>query len=58
MGLHPSQIILGYEEASKKALSILNDEKLISFRADDPRNLEQVTQALKATITAKIPNYG
>jgi T-complex protein 1 subunit theta len=24
MGLHPSQIISGYEEASKKALSLLN----------------------------------
>lgn len=25
MGLHPSQIILGYEEASKKAIQLLND---------------------------------
>jgi T-complex protein 1 subunit theta len=25
MGLHPSQIISGYEEASKKALSLLNE---------------------------------
>ena len=24
MGLHPSQIVLGYEEASKKALQFLN----------------------------------
>lgn len=58
MGLHPSQIILGYEEASKKALSLLNDEKLVVFKVDDPRNADQVAQALKATITAKIPNYG
>ena len=25
MGLHPSQIVMGYEEASKKSLKILNE---------------------------------
>lgn len=57
MGLHPSQIITGYEEASKKALTLLNDEKLVAFKVDDPRNVDQVAQALKATISSKIPNY-
>ena len=40
MGLHPSQIITGYEQASKKALAILMEESLISFRVEDPRNHE------------------
>jgi T-complex protein 1 subunit theta len=57
MGLHPSQIIIGYEEASKKALSILNEEKLVAFKVDNPRSQEQVTKAIKATIASKIPNY-
>jgi hypothetical protein len=30
MGLHPSQIVVGYEEASKKALALL--QELESFR--------------------------
>lgn len=38
MGLHPSQIIIGYEQASKKALSLLADDSLISFRLEDIRN--------------------
>lgn len=57
MGLHPSQIILGYEEASKKALSILNEEFLTVKRVDDPRNAVEVAEAIKATISSKIPNY-
>ncbi len=57
MGLHPSQIIIGYEEASKKALSLLNEEKLTVFKVDDPRNIDQVSEAIYATISSKIPNY-
>lgn len=56
MGLHPSQIVLGYEEASKKALQFLNE--IESYKVDDLRNVEQISKALKATISAKIPNYG
>ena len=55
MGLHPSQIVMGYEEASKKALELINDIK--SFEVEDVRNPEQVAKALKATIGSKIPNY-
>lgn len=32
MGLHPSQIVIGYEQAMKKALSILNEEKMIALK--------------------------
>lgn len=56
MGLHPSQIVLGYEEASKKALQFLNE--IESYKVEDLRNIDQVSKALKATISAKVPNYG
>ena len=36
MGLHPSQIIAGYEEASKKAIKLLGE--LACFKVEDPRN--------------------
>ena len=55
MGLHPSQIVLGYEQASKKAIELIN--QLESFKVEDIRNLEQVIRALKSTISAKIPQY-
>lgn len=42
MGLHPSQIIIGYEEASKKALSLLNEESLIAKTITDPHNAAEV----------------
>lgn len=57
MGLHPSQIVIGYEDAMKKALTLLNEQKLVSFKIDDIRNQEQVSKALLAPISAKVPNY-
>ena len=57
MGLHPSQIILGYEEASKKALTLINEESLVSKKVDDPRNAEQVAEAIRSSIASKVPNY-
>ena len=56
MGLHPSQIVVGYEEASKKALELIS--KFESYKVEDVRNVDQVAKALKATVTAKIPNHG
>lgn len=38
MGLHPSQIVIGYEEAMKKALALFTDEKLVSFKVEDVRD--------------------
>lgn len=56
MGLHPSQIIVGYEEASKKALEILSSME--SYKVSDVRNVDEVAKAIKSTITSKIPNHG
>lgn len=57
MGLHPSQIINGYEEASKKAIALLNEDKLVALRVENPRDIGQVSEALFASISSKIPNY-
>lgn len=56
MGLHPSQIVLGYEEALKKCLEVLNT--IESYKIDDLRNEDQVAKGLKATISSKLPQHG
>ena len=55
MGLHPSQILMGYEQASKKALELINE--IESFKVEDVRDPAQVSKALKATVGSKVPNY-
>jgi len=57
MGLHPSQILNGYEDASKKALAFLNEEKLVGLKVEDPRDLDSVSEAIKASVGSKVPNY-
>ena len=57
MGLHPSQIVTGYEQAMKKALSLLNDDKLVSLKVEDPRDHAQVSKAILASVSSKVPNY-
>ena len=57
MGLHPSQIVNGYEEATKKALSLLNEENMVHMKVEDIRSLEQISKALLAPMSAKVPNY-
>jgi T-complex protein 1 subunit theta len=57
MGLHPSQIIIGYEEANKKALALFNDDSLVSFKVEDPRDQVQVAKGLLAAVSSKVPNY-
>lgn len=56
MGLHPSQIVLGYEDALKKCLEVLNT--IESYKVQDLRNEDQVAKGLKATVSAKLPQYG
>jgi T-complex protein 1 subunit theta len=53
LGLHPSQIVLGYEEATKKALEYL--EKCVAHEVKDLRNLEEVTKCLRSTVVSKLP---
>lgn len=57
MGLHASQIVIGYEQGMKKALSLLNEERLTSIKVEDVRDEEQVSKALLASVASKVPNY-
>lgn len=55
MGLHPSQIVTGYEQATKKALELL--EKNEAFKIQDLTNLDEVTNCLRSTVISKLPRY-
>lgn len=56
MGLHPSQIVVGFEEATKKALEYL--DKCTAHEVKDVRNLEEVTKCLRSTVVSKLPSVG
>lgn len=55
MGLHPSQIIEGYEAAQKKACELL--EQAISFRVSDPTKQDEVIKALRSSVGSKLQDY-
>lgn len=55
MGLHPSQIVTGYEQASKQALQILNE--IQSYKIDDFKDVKQISRGLRGTIGSKVPNF-
>ncbi len=52
MGLHPSQIVLGFEAATKKALALMED--MVAFKVSDIRNFEEVYKCLTACISSKL----
>ncbi|CAI9101029.1 OLC1v1038252C1 [Oldenlandia corymbosa var. corymbosa] len=53
MGLHPSEIIIGYTKAIKKAIEVL--EELVEQGSDtmDVRNKEEVISRMKAAVASK-----
>lgn len=53
-GLHPSDILIGYEKASKKCLDLL--ESLVAYNIEDIRNIEEITKVMKAVVSSK--HYG
>lgn len=55
LGLHPSDIVLGYEIASKKALDILMS--LNHYQVADPRSYEQVIPTVETALCPKMPGY-
>lgn len=54
VGLHPSEIISGYEKAGKKALEILNE--LVVYKVEDVRDVKQVANVLKTAVGSHL--YG
>lgn len=51
MGLHPSEILIGFEKGSKKALEML--EELTCFKADNLRDKTQLVRCITSTIASK-----
>ena len=51
MGLHPSEILIGYEKASKKCLELL--EELSVFQVDDIRNRADLAKCIRSAISSK-----
>lgn len=52
MGLHPSQIITGYELALKATIQLL--ETLAVYTVTDPTSVEQVTNGIRASLASKL----
>ena len=55
MGLHPSDIVAGYEMATKSVLEYL--EKYNAQSIQDPRSLEEVHPIIRSAICPKLPGY-
>jgi T-complex protein 1 subunit theta len=53
-GLHPSDILIGYEKAAKKCLEIL--ESLVAYTIEDIKNEEEVIKVMKGVVASK--HYG
>lgn len=51
MGLHPSEIVIGYDKAAKKTMELL--ETLTVHKLEDPRNKEEVIRCIKAVVASK-----
>jgi len=57
MGLHPSQIVTGYELASKKAIEILEKGEH-SWEIKDIKNVSEVVKVLNSTLSSKLVGSG
>jgi T-complex protein 1 subunit theta len=51
MGLHPSEIIIGYEKASQKAMELLDG--LDSYTSENMRDQAELTRLIKGTVASK-----
>ena len=51
MGLHPSEILIGYEKASVKAMELL--ETIDSYSSENIRDQAELTRLIKATVASK-----
>jgi chaperonin GroEL (HSP60 family) len=54
MGLHPSEILIGYEKGSKKCLELLED--LSCYKVENIRDRADLLKCIKSAIASK--QYG
>lgn len=55
IGVHPSEIVVGYKKASEHALQCL--ENFCCFSVEDPRDKAQLMKAVKSVVAAKQYGY-
>lgn len=51
MGLHPSEILIGYEKASKRCLEII--EELACHRCENIKDYDELKKCIKTSIASK-----
>jgi T-complex protein 1 subunit theta len=51
-GLHPSEILKGYEKSQEKVMSLL--DSLPQYPVSDVKNAEEVTKVIKSSIGSKL----
>lgn len=51
MGLHPSEILIGYEKAARKSLELL--ETQTCYKIEDIKNFDEVSKCIKSAIASK-----
>lgn len=51
MGLHPSEILIGYEKAAKKAMELLDN--IESYTSENLRDKEELKRLIKSTVASK-----
>ena len=51
MGLHPSEILIGYEKATKKTMELL--ESIDSTSSENLRDKEELSRMIKSTVASK-----
>ncbi len=51
-GLHPSEILVGYEKGWKKCLSLIEDAP--RFKVSDVKNIEEITKIIRPVIGSKL----
>ena len=55
MGLHPSQIVSGYELASKKAVEYLEKASVLELK--DIRDVDEVVKCIGSSVGSKLVGY-
>ena len=53
-GVHPSDILVGYEKASKKCLELI--DSLVAYQVEDIKSLDEIQKCIKSVVASK--HYG
>lgn len=51
MGLHPSEILIGYEKGSKQALELV--ETLAAYKVENIKDMNELQKCIKTAIASK-----